>query len=111
MATGEPWKVLLAHLLEYWDREGRAHRAQHLALLAADNDDQLDHPEVVAGLTFDRFVDPIGQAEGRPGRVPLSRPGARSGHHRRGRSRLMYPVGTDGVVTVGLDGVDPTRTS
>ena len=31
IGTGEPWKILLAHLLEYWAREGRAHRAQHLA--------------------------------------------------------------------------------
>lgn len=106
VATGEDWKVLLAHLLEYWSREGRAHRAQAVAPLASEPGDQLEHPAVIAGLEFvemrprqgrqksDRAVFRFPPQPLTPDLTDVRPP------------RLMYPVG-DGVVSVSADSVDP----
>lgn len=106
MATGEDWKRLLAHLLEYWNREGRAHWAQHAPLLDADLADQLTHPEVIAGLQLveirprtgkqkaDRAVFGFPPQELSPDMV--------SGKNKA----LMYPVGDGAIITVTADEVD-----
>lgn len=106
LATGEDWKALLARLLEYWSREGRAHRAQHLALLDGDLSEQLANPDVIAALEF-AGVRP------RTGRQTLDRavfrfpPQELSDSITGGRKcTLMYPVGADAVLSVSADLVD-----
>ncbi|MGE3326186.1 MAG: TM0106 family RecB-like putative nuclease [Acidimicrobiia bacterium] len=63
---GDEWKQLLAHLLEYWRREWRVFWAQRVALLAADVPDQLDHPDVIAGVSYKEYRPKTGkQRKGR----------------------------------------------
>jgi predicted RecB family nuclease len=107
IATGEDWKVLLGHLLEYWNREGRAHWAQHAALLDTDPADQLAHPEVIARLEFAGTRPPEGRQK--DDRAVFTFPPQEldpdilSGKH----NKFMFPIGTDGIITITADSVDP----
>jgi uncharacterized protein len=108
IATGDATNELLAHLLGYWAREGRAHRAQHLASLAADEDDQCANPDVVCGLELDRMNDPVGRQ--RIERAVFRFPDQEIGPQLTAdRVRLMYPVDADGVITVTCDEVDVAK--
>lgn len=104
IATDEPWKALLAHLLAYWNREGRAHWAQHVPLLEAARSDQLAHPEVIGGLEYVGTVPVTGRQKSEravfhfPPQEIAPELAARGGP-------LMYPAG-GGVITVSADSID-----
>jgi predicted RecB family nuclease len=106
IATGEEWKVLLAHLLSYWSREGRAHRGQRLPALEADEADRLANPSVITGLELVEICPPEGkQRAGRAVfRFPAQElsPEVQSGKH----AVFMYPIGDDGVVSFSADRID-----
>jgi uncharacterized protein len=106
VATGEDWKVLLGQLLEYWNREGRAHWAQHAALLDTDLADQLAHPEVIAGLEHVGTRPPAGRQ--RDERAVFRFPPQTLGPDLSDGNKptLMFPAGSDTIVSVSADAVD-----
>lgn len=106
MAMGEPWTELLAHLLEYWSREGRAHRAQNLPAVLADEADRLDHPSVISSLDFVETLDPVGRQKF-PGAVftfpeqEISPDIVRMKH-----KTVMFPVGEGQVRSAEVRAID-----
>jgi predicted RecB family nuclease len=72
MASEEPWKVLLAHLLDYWRREEVTVRTQRAVLLDAPPDDRLANEDVITGLELVAVHEPTGRQRNR--RVEFSFP-------------------------------------
>jgi predicted RecB family nuclease len=90
-ATGEPWKVLLGQLLEYWAREWRTLLTQALAQLDGEEADHLRRPDVVGGLEYVRFEGPTPRQD--HGTVVLRYPPQRFEARVRGGHgpRLTFP--------------------
>ena len=111
LATTEPWKHLLAHLLGYWWREWRTTKTQTLAVLDTDNTQALiDHEQVVAGLEFVEYIAPTGKQ--RTGRARFRFPPQPLGSRLAGggprNGTLTFRAGPDLTPMVGVDALDPS---
>jgi predicted RecB family nuclease len=106
-APGEEWKQLLAHLLEYWRRERRVFWAQRVALLVAEVPDQLDHPDVIGGITYKAYRPKTGNQ--RKGRAVFAFPEQEINPNILDPSKttkVSYVV-DDQAVTIEIEGIDP----
>ena len=106
IGTDDAWKHLLAHLMDYWGREGRAHRAQRLAALNTAEPDQLTDPTVITNLDFTGLIEPTGRQRNPRARFTFPRQEL-SADLKQGE-RLMFPVDADGVTvqSATIDDID-----
>lgn len=109
LALDQEWTTLLAHTLEYWSREGRAHRAQNLPPVLADEADRLEHPDVITGLQLSEVLAPVGRQ--RNPRAVLSFPPQQLGSKittvkPKRLTRLMFPIGEGQVDNITIHGID-----